>query len=74
MDGTPISKPAPIGNVVDYLFEHSGAPTYADKPALILDDAASTVVTYGELYGQVCQVGHYLTSLGIRPMTASCSA
>jgi benzoate-CoA ligase family protein len=67
VDGTPISKPAPIGNVVDYLFEHSGAPTYADKPALILDDAASTVVTYGELYGQVCQVGHYLTSLGIRP-------
>jgi len=67
MQGNAITETAPIGNVVDYLFEHSAAPAHRDKPALILDDAAGSVVTYGALYAQVCRVGHYLRSIGIRP-------
>lgn len=67
MHGTAITETAPIGNVVDYLFERSAAPDHADKPALILDDPAHGVVSYGELYGRVCRVGHYLMALGIRP-------
>jgi len=67
MYGTAITDPAPIGNVVDYLFEVSGRPENADRTALILDDAAGSVVTYGALQARVCQVGHYLRSLGIQP-------
>jgi acyl-coenzyme A synthetase/AMP-(fatty) acid ligase len=67
MHGSLVTETAPIGNVVDYLFEHSAAPANAHRPALVLDDPARTVVTYGELYGRVCRVGHYLKSLGIRP-------
>ncbi len=65
--GNLITETAPIGNVVDYLFEHSGAPGYADKPALFLDDKVRTIVTYGELYARVCQVGHYIKNLDIDP-------
>lgn len=65
--GSAITETAPIGNVVDYLFEHSGAPAHSDKKALILDDQTSSVVTYGALYARVCQVGHYLKSLGLSP-------
>ncbi|MBZ0218158.1 MAG: benzoate-CoA ligase family protein [Fimbriimonadaceae bacterium] len=67
MNGNLISDKAPIGNVVDYLFEHSGAPAYMAKPALILDDQACTIVTYGDLHARVCQVGNYLKMLGIEP-------
>ena len=65
MLGSPIAETAPIGNVVDYLFETSGAPDHAGRPALLLDDAERTVVTYGALQARVCQAGHYLGSLGI---------
>ena len=65
MLGSPIAGKAPIGNVVDYLFEKSGAPGHAGRPALLLDDADRTVVTYGALQARVCQAGHYLRSLGI---------
>ncbi|MEQ8695465.1 MAG: benzoate-CoA ligase family protein [Bauldia litoralis] len=65
--GTAPTGTAPIGNVVDYLFEHSAAPSYSDRPALVLDDPARSVVTYGELYARVCRVGHYFRSLGMLP-------
>ena len=67
MIGKAVTAPAPIGNVVDYLFEHSAAAEGQDRPALVLDDAAGTVVSYGELYGRVCRVGHYLRALGVQP-------
>ncbi len=67
MRGSLVTETAPIGNVVDYLFEHSAAPENAHRPALVLDDPARTVVTYDALYGRVCRVGHYLRSLGVRP-------
>ena len=67
MLGSPITGKAPIGNVVDYLFEMSGAPGYAGRPALLLDDPDRTVVTYGALQARVCQAGHYLRALGIGP-------
>lgn len=67
MDGTAITETAPIGNVVDYLFEHSGDAARAERPALILDDAEESVVTYGRLYEMVCQTGRYLSSLGLNP-------
>ncbi len=67
MDGKAITETAPIGNVVDYLFEHSAAPANADRPALILDDPDRSVVTYRTLYQRVCKVGHFLRGLGIQP-------
>ena len=67
MLGSPITGKAPIGNVVDYLFEISGAPGHAGRPALLLDDPDRTVVTYGALQARVCQAGHYLRALGIGP-------
>lgn len=67
MDGTAITETAPIGNVVDYLFERSGGPAYRDKPALILDDPAASTVTYGALFDRICRTGHYLRALGVTP-------
>jgi len=67
VEGIPIVGPAPIGNVVDYLFEILGRSDFGDRPALILDDEEATVVTYGQLYAQVCRTAGYLRALGIRP-------
>ncbi len=67
MLGEAITDTAPIGNVVDYLFEHSGSAELSNCPALLLDDEAQSVVTYGALYAKVCQVGGYLKTLGVQP-------
>jgi benzoate-CoA ligase family protein len=54
--------PPLAGNVVDYLFEHSGATEWRDRPAQFLDDG---VVTYGELHDRVGRVGNWLRRLGL---------
>ncbi|HEY9223435.1 MAG TPA: benzoate-CoA ligase family protein [Variovorax sp.] len=52
------------GNVVDYLFERRMAPEEARRPYLV---GAHATHSFGDLYERVCQVGHLLRSLGVKP-------
>ena len=63
-----IRKRAPIGNVVDYLFEHSAARGRASAIAHRLDDRpGGRDVSYAELYARVCRTGNALKRLGLAP-------
>ncbi|MCW5770447.1 MAG: benzoate-CoA ligase family protein [Rhodospirillaceae bacterium] len=55
---------APVGNVVDYLLEHSGAAAHANRIAHRLDDRD---VTYGALAARVSRAGNALKRLGLAP-------
>ncbi|HEX7006752.1 MAG TPA: benzoate-CoA ligase family protein [Alphaproteobacteria bacterium] len=65
-----MSAPAPstsaqdVGNVVDYLFEHSLALDGGAKAAQIVD---GRTVTYRALHDRTCQVGNLLRALGVGP-------
>lgn len=62
-----VSGEAPIRNVADYVFAECLSPENADRPAQLLDDAAGTVVTYGELYTRTCKIGNFIKTLGVQP-------
>jgi len=57
-------KGAPQGNCVDYLFERALRPENRNRVFLRLDDGA---VTFDQQYRRVCQVGHYLKAIGLKP-------
>lgn len=52
------------GNIVDYLFEPSLGSSMKDRAFLLTPDGQ---VTFRQLYERVCQVGNWLTGLGVRP-------
>lgn len=51
-------------NIVDYLFERRMAPDEARRPYLV---SAQATHSFGDLHERVCQVGHLLRSLGVKP-------
>ncbi len=55
---------APIGNVVDYLFEHSGRAENAARAAHLID---GRTVGYGELHERVGRAAAALKRLGLVP-------
>lgn len=55
----------PIRNVVDYIFGQCLEPAHASRPALILDDADGTSVSFAELYARVCRCGNLFGALGL---------
>lgn len=62
---SPAGRSAALqGNVVDYLFEHCLSPGHINRPYLRGVDREHS---FGELHARVCQVGHWLKSLGVEP-------
>lgn len=54
----------PIGNVVDYLFEHCLRPENVDRAAYYVDERT---YSFREVHQRVGRTANYLVSLGIRP-------
>jgi benzoate-CoA ligase family protein len=60
--GADINPQSPIGNVVDYLFEHRLPEGERERTYL---KTPTGDVSFGELHARTCQVGHLLRRCGI---------
>jgi len=61
MSPIPATQP-PVGNVVDYLFEHRLGEGESDRTFLTTPDGD---VSFGALYARTCQVGHLMRNCAI---------